>query len=151
MASLPRAGARSVTAVRQITARAKEPPRRALRAAGVPIVSTWIDWSRNHDNTEPTDDEWRRHVEQCVTDVLSADVLLLYCTHDERQFGSLLECGVALGTGKQIFLATPHDWPFLRNHSRVRSFRSLEAAIETLVAMAKGERARNEVLARAAA
>jgi hypothetical protein len=103
-----------------------------LRAAGVPIISWWIDWSRNHDGAEPTADEWRRHVEQCVTDVLSCDVLLLYCTDDERQFGSLLETGVALGTGKQIFLVAPHDWPFLRNHSRVRSFRTLADVVAAM-------------------
>jgi hypothetical protein len=122
----------------------------ALRAAGLPIVSTWVDWPKNHDGSEPTADEWRRHADQCVADVLSADVLLLYAA-DERQFGALLETGAALGTGKQIFLVAPHDWPFLRNHSRVRSFETLEKAITALIAMAKGERARLEALARTAA
>jgi hypothetical protein len=71
--------------------------------------------------------------------VASCDVLLLYCAADELQFGSLLECGAALAEGKTVFVIAPHAWPFLKNHSKVRS---LEGAIECLVAMAAGERAR---------
>ena len=63
----------------------------ALRAAGIPIISTWPWWHHNREeDTHPEDDEWRAHVEACVDDVAQSDVLLLYCRADERQFGSLL-------------------------------------------------------------
>jgi hypothetical protein len=116
----------------------------ALRAANIPIISSWIDWNR--DDTHPDDDEWAAHVVACIDDVVRSDVLILYCKADERQFGSLLECGAALSdANKQIFLVAPSfEWAFLRNHPRVRSFDTLEQAITAIVAMMQGERARQQ-------
>jgi hypothetical protein len=115
----------------------------ALRAAGIPIISTWIDWHHNRDDTHPEDDEWAAHVVACIDDVIKSDVLILYCKADERQFGSLLECGAALSAYKQVFLVAPSfEWSFLRCHPRVRSFDTLDAAIAAIVAMMQGERAR---------
>jgi hypothetical protein len=75
--------------------------------------------------------------------VAKSDVLILYCRADERQFGSLLECGAALSAYKQVFLVAPaFEWAFLRNHPRARSFDTLEQAIAAIVAMMQGERAR---------
>ena len=34
---------------------------RALRAANVPITSTWIDWEGNSGGVEPTSDMWSDH------------------------------------------------------------------------------------------
>jgi hypothetical protein len=115
----------------------------ALRAAGVPIISTWIDWYPNRDeDVEPGSDEWRDHVVNCIDDVIKADVLILYCRADERQFGALLEAGAALAGFKQVFLVAPAEWPFLRNHPRVRSFKTLEDAVAAIAAMMKGEHLR---------
>jgi hypothetical protein len=47
-------------------------------------------------------------------------------------FGSLLEAGAALGAGKRVYLVSPHDWPFLRHHPRVKSFPDLAAAVTEL-------------------
>jgi hypothetical protein len=44
--------------------------------------------------------------------------------------------------GQQVFLVSPLPWPFLRHHSRVPSFDTLEAAVIALVAMQGGERER---------
>jgi hypothetical protein len=71
-----------------------------------------------------------------------ADILLLYCAEDERQFGSLLECGAALGADRQVFVVSPFPWPFLKQHPRVRVFNTLEAAIAAIMAAAAGERVR---------
>jgi hypothetical protein len=61
-------------------------------------------------------------------------------SHSRR---SLLECGAALGAGKQVFCVAPHaSWPFLKNHPRVRAFSTIEDAIVSLLAMAAGERQR---------
>jgi hypothetical protein len=81
--------------------------RAALAPQGVEVISTWLDWPRNHDSGEPTADEWREHSAACIDDAMKADILLLYCADDERQFGSLLECGAALGAGRQVFVIAP--------------------------------------------
>jgi hypothetical protein len=69
-------------------------------------------------------------------------VLLLYVREDEQHFGALLETAAALSAGKRVFLISPHPWPFLRNHPLVRSFDTLEAAVSSLMALAKGEATR---------
>jgi hypothetical protein len=117
--------------------------RTALAAQGIEIVSTWIDWDRNHDGVEPSMNEWREHAKACIDDAVRADILLLYCADDERQFGTLLECGAALGADRQVFVVSPFDWPFLKQHPRVRCFATIEAAIGAVMAAAAGERARN--------
>ncbi len=114
----------------------------ALRGAGVPIISTWPDWQPNQDGSEPDADSWRAHSEACINDAASGDVLLLYAKDDERQFGALLEAGAALGAGKQVYIVSPHPWPFLRNHPRCRSFDTLESAVVAIMAMADGKRLR---------
>jgi hypothetical protein len=115
----------------------------ALRASGLPIVSSWIDWPHNIDDSEPSTDEWRTHSEQCITQAANCDILLLYCDRDDvRHFGSLLEAGAALGAGRQVFLVSRHPWPFLRNHPKCRSFESLASAVNAIRARAAGEEAR---------
>jgi hypothetical protein len=95
-------------------------------------------------NAEPSDDDYREHAEICLREAAEADIVLLYVPPDEerRQFGSLLECGSALGAGKWVYLVSPHPWPFLRNHPHCRSFDTLADAISALVAQRDGERLR---------
>jgi hypothetical protein len=61
-----------------------------------------------------------------------ADILLLYYESTERQFGSLLEAGAALGAGKWVYLVTDIALPFLSNHPKVRTFSSLADAVAAL-------------------
>jgi hypothetical protein len=114
---------------------------RALRAAGVPIIATWIDWSRNHDGGEPTADEWQRHWERCINEASAADILLFVAFEDERQCGALLEAGAALAAGKRCYVVSPHWWS-VANHPRCRIFRTLEDAVTAVMAAVAGERAR---------
>jgi hypothetical protein len=119
-----------------------------LRSAGIPIMSSWIDWSHNIDDSEPDDDEWRAHAEQCLEQAAAGDITLLYIDRDDaRHFGALLEAGAALGAGKQVFLISQHAWPFLRNHPRCRSFDTLGAAVTALRDIQAGEEARARMLA----
>jgi hypothetical protein len=112
--------------------------RTALAGQGVEIVSTWIDWPRNKDSVEPTADEWREHAKACIEDAVRCDVLLLYAAEDERQFGALLETGAALGAGRQVFVVSPHPWPFLKCHPRVKCFPTLAAAVTAVMVAARG-------------
>jgi hypothetical protein len=116
----------------------------ALRAAGVPIISSWPDWPHNRNgDDEPDADAWREHSAACIDDAVAGDVLLLYCKADENQFGALLEAGAALGAGKWVYLVAPFPWPFLRHHPRVRSFDTLADAIAAICAAEAGERLRH--------
>jgi hypothetical protein len=74
--------------------------RTALAAQGIEIISTWLDWPSNRDNSEPTADEWRDHAKACIDDAATADILLLYAAEGERQFGSLLECGARIHSAR---------------------------------------------------
>jgi hypothetical protein len=115
----------------------------ALRAAGVPIVASWLDAPFNHDGSEPTADEWAEHWERCCREAAEADITLMVAGADERQNGALIEVGSALGAGKRVYLVSAHDWSW-KHHPRVRVFATLEAAIVAIMAAAAGERARPE-------
>jgi hypothetical protein len=99
-------------------------------------------------NSEPDNDEWREHSAQCLEQAAAADILLLYVDReDARHFGSLIEAGAALGAGKQVFVVAPHPWPFLRNHSQCRSFKTLADAVTAVVSAVAGERERRRAVA----
>jgi hypothetical protein len=55
--------------------------------------------------------------------------------------GALLEAGAALAAGRQVFVVSPDVWTFA-HHPRCRVFSTLEAAIEAIMAMQTGARAR---------
>src|SRR5262245_24121601 len=85
---------------------------RALRAAGVPIVGSWIDWSGNSDGAEPTSDAWSRHWYRCVDEAAAADICLFVSNTGETACGALLEAGAALAAGKQVVVVSPDEWTF---------------------------------------
>jgi hypothetical protein len=113
----------------------------ALRAAGVPIVASWIDAPFNHDGSDLSVDEWVEHWEKCCREAAEADIVLMFACAEERQNGALLEVGSALGAGKRVYLVSPHDWSW-KHHPRVRVFDTLEKAVTAIVAAAAGEKAR---------
>jgi hypothetical protein len=73
---------------------------RALRAASVPIVASWIDWPPNIDGSEPTPDAWREHWDKCIAEAAAADICLFVSNAGETACGALLEAGAALAAGK---------------------------------------------------
>jgi hypothetical protein len=104
----------------------------ALRAAGLDICSTWVDWSHNHAGSEPSEQEWSEHWQKCIYQASTCDVLLLHALPDETQRGALIEMGVALGAGKKVFIVSPFDWSW-KHHPNVAVFDTLDAAISALV------------------
>jgi hypothetical protein len=112
---------------------------KALRAAGLNICASWLDSPLNDGTVDPTSDAFSRHWKICCAEAAEADVVLLYGREDERQCGSLIEAGCALGAGKQVWCVSPHRWSF-RNHPLVRNFETLEAAVRAIMAWKAGER-----------
>jgi len=113
---------------------------RALRAAGIDIVSTWIDWDGNLSGSIPTADAWARHWCRCIDEARDCDILLFVNGEAEQACGALVELGAALAAGKRVFLVSPHWWSF-QHHPRVRCFETLADAVSALAAIA-GERLR---------
>lgn len=70
---------------------------RARRAAGWPIISTWIDES-DEGATLDWPDLWGR----CLAEAARADVLIAYREPGEILKGAFIEIGVALGLGKPV-------------------------------------------------
>jgi hypothetical protein len=70
---------------------------------------------------------------RCLREASTADITLLYVEPGDENFGSILETGAALAAGKKVFLISPHEWPFLRNHPNVKTFATLEAAVSALM------------------
>jgi hypothetical protein len=114
----------------------------ALRAAGVPITATWIDWPANeHGALEPTNDAWSRHWQRCIDEASEAGICIFICNEGETACGALIEAGAALAAGRQVFIVSPYKWTFA-NHPRCRTFATLADAIAAIVAMQAGERAK---------
>jgi hypothetical protein len=101
----------------------------ALRAAGIPIVASWVDAEFNHTGGEPPD--WCLHWMRCVEEAAAADVVLMYADKSERQMGALIEVGAALAAGARVFLVSPHPWSW-RHHPQVRCFETLADAIAAI-------------------
>lgn len=90
-----------------IASRASIPQRaalwRAFRAAGVPIISTWIDEAAEGD-TNDFEELWIRISEE----IAKADRLVLYARPEDFPLkGALIEVGIALGLNKPVTVCLP--------------------------------------------
>ena len=106
----------------------------ALRAAGLPITSAWIDAPFNMGGSRPSADQWARHWRACLQQAADCDVLLFLALEGENQCGALAEMGAAPTAGRLVFIASPHWWS-LQHHPRVRKFYTLAEAIAALLEM----------------
>jgi hypothetical protein len=97
---------------------------RELRASGVPIISSWIDWD------EPkTTDGWRQLWELCVSEAAAADVLILYEEPGDVLKGALVETGICIGAGNRVYFAGERGRHSIVNHPRVTVFGTIEDAV----------------------
>jgi hypothetical protein len=117
-----------------VASKAKHAPWwQALRAAGLDICATWVDWEFNHSGAVPTPADWAAHWERCVTEARDCDVLLLHAMPDETQKGGLIELGAALAAGKKVFIVAPSfDWSW-KHHANVAVFDTLDDALKALL------------------
>src|SRR5947207_7375510 len=103
----------------------------ALRAAGLPIVASWVDWQGNAPGAEPTADAWSRHWILCIDEAAAADVLLFYAGEGETACGALVELGAALASGAHVYVVSPYAWS-VPHHPRCRTFATLADAVEAI-------------------
>lgn len=101
---------------------------RHLRAAGLPIVSSWIDEAEPHQSPS-LEDLWRRNVDEAST----ACALLVYVEANETMKGALVEIGAALARGVPVFWVGPTDGPSgeytVSHHRLVRKVVSIAQAV----------------------
>ncbi len=100
------------------------PKWRALRDAGVPIVSTWID-EAGEGETSDYSDLWER----CIREAVSAAVCIVYREEEETLKGALVEMGAALAAGREVRWIGPPVSMSLMHHPLIRTFDSIESAI----------------------
>jgi len=95
-----------------IASKCKHGPRwQGLRASGIPIISTWIDESKDGD-TSDWPDLWSR----CIREAASCDALIVVCEPGETLKGAWVEVGAALahnhpviGVGCESFTVSHHE------------------------------------------
>jgi len=71
---------------------------RDLRAAGAPIISTWIDEAGEGESAD-LNDLWRR----CIVESCSCDTLIVYREPQDVLKGAWVEIGAALASGRPVY------------------------------------------------
>lgn len=97
---------------------------RALREAGIPINSTWIDEVRNKQSLS-LPDLWTR----CVNEAKSAKAVILFVETGEILKGALVEVGAALGNGVRVLVVGEVDGSWV-NHPLCTKCGSVNDALE---------------------
>lgn len=97
----------------------------ALRAAGLPVISTWIDECQP-DATLDWPDLWHR----CLSEVARAEVLICYLEPGETLKGAWVEVGAALALGVPVLGVGIEDFSIARS-GKIVLCKTLEEAIQT--------------------
>lgn len=105
-------------------ATAHGPMWRARRAAGWPIISSWIDES-DPGATLDWPDLWER----CLSEAARADVLIAYREPGEILKGAFIEIGVALGLRKPVIAVGLEDYSIAKS-GRLILVEDLDTAFE---------------------
>lgn len=120
-----------------VASKSKHAPRwRAMRTAGAPIVSTWIDEDGPGRSHMPS--LWERAFSECS----SAYGGIVYVEPGEVQKGALVEMGALLAHGAPVVWVGPRDYLSGLRHPNVRFADSPEEALEVLQVCLENERTR---------
>jgi hypothetical protein len=95
----------------------------ALRASGVPIISTWIDEAGAGQSASLVD-LWIR----CVREAANATALVMYVETGDVLKGGYVEAGAALACGVPLFVVGPAQGSWVE-HPLVTRCASLDEAI----------------------
>jgi hypothetical protein len=108
-----------------VASKTKHAPRWiALRAGGLPIISTWID-EAGHGQSGSLADLWRRNVSEASV----ASVVLAYHEPGDIPKGALVEMGAALAAGTRVLWVGPSDGQTLVHHPLITKCNDLAQAI----------------------
>jgi hypothetical protein len=105
-----------------------------LAAASIDLHASWLSWPWNTNGREPSPEVWKEHVHICLSEVSEAEITIFYVADGEQHLGALIEASACLCAGKQLYLVSPHPWPFIRHHKNCYSFTTLEKAFEAVLA-----------------
>lgn len=94
----------------------------AMRAAGAPIISTWIDEAGEGASAD-LHDLWDR----CITESKSCKTLIVYREPDDVLKGAWVEIGAALAAGVPVF-AVGLDGFTISHFRGIRHFPTIEEA-----------------------
>ncbi|WFS01564.1 hypothetical protein [Rhizobium tumorigenes] len=95
---------------------------RALRAAGLPIISTWIDEAGQGESGD-LNDLWRR----CILEASTASALVIYREPEDVLKGGWIELGAALASGVPIYAVGIEEFT-IASDKRIRHFAELDDA-----------------------
>lgn len=99
---------------------------KALRASGVPIISTWID-EAGEGESEDLADLWQR----CIREATTAQVLVVYREPEEILKGGWIEVGAALAAQVPVYAVGIEKFT-IAHVKRVTHFPTLDAAIDAV-------------------
>ena len=97
----------------------------ALRDAGFPVISTWIDESQP-DATLDWPDLWQR----CLSEVARAEVLICYMEPGETLKGVWVEVGAALALGVPVLGVGIGDFSIAKS-GKIALCNTLDEAVQT--------------------
>lgn len=94
-----------------------------LRAAGYPIISTWID-EAGAGESEDLSDLWDR----CIAEASGCSLLVLYREPDDVLKGGWVELGAALANGVPVHAVGIEGFT-IQHHRGIKHFDTIEAAL----------------------
>jgi hypothetical protein len=106
---------------------------RSIRAAGVPIMATWIDESGEGETSD-----WQDLWDRCIAEASTSAAFIFYHEAGECQKGALVELGAALHAGIPVFWVGP-EYSTAPRHRLVLRSPSVESAIAGALAIALRE------------
>jgi hypothetical protein len=95
---------------------------RYLRAAGAPIISTWIDEAGEGESAD-LHDLWER----CISESRDCKTLIVYKEPEDVLKGAWVEIGAALAAGKPVHAVGLHGFT-ISNYRGIKHFASLADA-----------------------
>lgn len=109
-----------------VTSKARHAPMwRALRSAGLPINSTWIDEAGEGETVS-----WASLWQRCIAEAHTASILIAYYEDGEEWKGAFVEIGAHLASkGAYVLLVgdPPGSW---KDSTSVHRVPSLDAAVD---------------------
>lgn len=100
-----------------------------LRAAGAPIISTWIDEAGEGQSAD-LNNLWQR----CISEAATCAVMIVYREPEDTLKGAWVEMGAAMAFGTPVFAVGLRDYTIAK-YDRVRHFDTIEEAFKAAISV----------------